>query len=138
MGLINSLDRALSGEVSPMVYIMMGVNVLIGLFFVSGFDMSDSVLYETGVLVDPTLWGGVLLITSAAAIYGMTRKKESLISFGGIVGFMAWKFALISLAIGANWYVMLTIALFHLLFHAYVFLAVATDNLFRESIYRRN
>ena len=52
--------KSLTTNIAPMVYIMMFVNILIGLFFATGWFMAgnESILYNTGVLVDRQIWGG--------------------------------------------------------------------------------
>jgi hypothetical protein len=121
-----------------MVYIMMGVNVLIGLFFVTGFDMGsgDSILYSSGVLVDPVVWGVVLLVTSLIGLYGLAKGQAWATRTSGLGGSLLWLFASISLLQAAHWYILLTIGLFHLCFHIYILLATATGSLYRTSFGR--
>lgn len=117
--------RTLTTEIAPMVYIMMFVSILIGLFFATGWFMTgnESILYNTGVLVDKQLWGLGLLVTASVAEIGFITGNRSMIEFGGIGGFALWAFASISLLIANHWYILFTIALFHLSFHGYVVLA---------------
>ena len=119
-----------------MVYLMMSMSLVIGFFFATGtiVGMSESVLYTAGVLVERSLWGLILMITSAIAIYGFLVGNDSLISLGGIAGFTAWVFASIALAMTAHWYVFITIGLLHMLFHVYVVLASATNALRRPRV----
>lgn len=141
MGVLSFIEKTLNTEIAPMVYIMMFVNIIIGFCFFTGLGMTgagvESVLYNAGTLVDKALWGGVLLVTATTAFIGMLFKHKSFIQFGGIAGFMVWLFASISLAMNAHFYVLTTVALFHLLFHGYVYLATTTGFIFREPVYRR-
>lgn len=108
-----------------MIYIMMGVSVFIGFTFATGLLVgnAESVLYSTGVLIHKHLWGAILFSTALCAEIGFIINNKSLINIGGIAGFMAWLFASVSLALASHWYVLVTVSLFHLLFHGYVVLA---------------
>ena len=119
-----------------MVYVMMSVSVIIGFCFMTGLlvGASESVLYTTGVLVHKQTWGAVLFVTAMTAELGFIFEKDSMISIGGISGFMAWLFACIALVAQAHWYVLLTVGLLHLLFHGYVVLATALGALRRHPI----
>lgn len=132
----NFIYKTLTTRIAPMVYIMMFVNVLIGLFFFTGVFMGpgESILYSTGVLVDKNIWGGLLFLTSSICLFGMIRKNDNLMQFGGIAGFMLWLFATIALTLTGHWYILLTQALFHLLFHGYVYLATTTGVIYRATI----
>lgn len=121
--------KSLTTNIAPMVYIMMFVNILIGLFFATGWFMAgnESILYNTGVLVDRQIWGAALLTTATIAEVGFIKKNPKMIEVGGIAGFALWAFASISLLIASHWYLLFTISLFHLLFHGYVVLASSTN-----------
>lgn len=125
--MLDLIYKTLTPEISPMVYIMMGVSVFIGFCFFTGFLASgaESVLYDTGVLVHKKLWGLCLFTTATIAEFGMIFNHDSLITIGGITGFMAWCFAAISLAMASHWYILFSVAIFHLLFHGYVVLATS-------------
>lgn len=125
--------KTLSTKIAPMVYIMMFVSVFIGFCFMTGLLVAgaESVLYDTGVLVHRQIWGGVLFVTATTAMTGFITKTAWMIESGGIAGFMAWLFASISLIIEAHFYILVSVALFHLLFHGYVYLASRTGLLYR-------
>lgn len=122
-----------------MIYIMMGVSVFIGFCF--GFNIlvanSESILYSAGVLVHKQIWGLVLLCTSTLAEIGFITDNDSLIKLGGTSGFMAWLFACIALGLQGNWYVLVSVGLFHLLFHGYVVLATSLGYIRRQPIVRK-
>ena len=130
------IHKTLTPQIAPMVYIMMGVSVLIGFFFATGLFLGpgESVLYAVGVLFPKHLWGLVLFCTSVTAEIGFIFDNDALISFGGIAGFMAWLFACIALFMGGFWYVLITVGIFHLLFHGYVVLATSLGYLRRTPI----
>jgi hypothetical protein len=129
----------ITGEISPMVYVMMFISVLIGFFFLTGYvvNPADSFLYDLGVFIPRALWGGWLFTTALIAEYGFLRKNDSAVAFGGIGGFLAWMFACISLAMGGVWYIFLTVGLFHLIFHVYVVLASSLGLIRREAIIKK-
>lgn len=132
------IHKTLTPEIAPMVYIMMGVSVVIGFCFATGFWMgsAESILWGTGVLVDKQLWGMVLFATALTAEVGFITKSDTLISIGGVAGFCAWLFACINLLMAAHWYILVTVGLFHLLFHGYVVLASSLGYLRRAPIRR--
>lgn len=132
----NLIRKSLTPRIAPMVYIMMGVSAIIGFCFSTGFlvGVSESVLYTAGVLVNKELWGFILFITAMTAEVGFITGRDSLISLGGIAGFCAWLFACIALVLASHWYILLTVGLFHLLFHGYVVLATALGALRRQPI----
>lgn len=127
--------KSLTTEIAPMVYIMMFVSVLVGFFFLTGIDMgtAESILWSTGVLVHKAVWGGILFCTASIALAGMIMKKNWMIQLGGISGFMMWLFASIAMFIAGHWYILLTFALFHLLFHGYVYLATTFGVIYRTT-----
>lgn len=136
MGVLEFIEKTLNTTIAPMVYIMMLVSVIIGFCFMTGIGLQsgmESILYDTGVLINKSLWGTVLFATASTAFVGMIIKNEGMMQFGGIAGFMAWAFAAISLALAAHWYILATVALFHLLFHGYVYLATTAGYIFRET-----
>lgn len=139
MGVLSIIEKTLNTEIAPMVYVMMFVNVIIGFCFLTGLGMGgagiESVLYNAGVLLNKAIWGGILMSTASTAFIGMIIKNPSMMQLGGIAGFMVWLFASISLFMNGHWYVLSTVALFHLLFHGYVYLATTTGHIFREPIY---
>lgn len=130
------IRKSLNTRIAPMIYIMMGVSVIIGFCFGTGLlvGTSESVLYTTGVLVHKQAWGAVLFFTALTAEIGFFIGKDSLISIGGVSGFCAWLFACIALTLSAHWYILLTVGLFHLLFHGYIVLATALGVLRRQPI----
>lgn len=136
--LLRFIDLTLDTRIAPMVYIIMGVSVIIGFCFATGFLMvpsgSESVLYDTGVLVHRQLWGAVLFCTATAAEFGFIFKKPALMKLGGIAGFMAWLFAAVALTLAGHYYILLTVAMLHLLFHGYVYLATSTGYIYRQRI----
>jgi hypothetical protein len=130
--------KTLTPQISPMVYIMMFVSVFIGFCF--GFNIlvggSESVLYDTGVLVHKQAWGGVLFVTASTALIGFLRNNDDLIRLGGMAGWMAWLFACISLFLESHWYILISVGIFHLLFHGYVVLATSLGFIRRAPIRR--
>lgn len=135
---VDFIYRTLTPRIAPMVYIMMGVSVFIGFCFMTNTLVaeSESILYDTGVLVDKQIWGGILFGTATCAELGFFLKHKGLILLGGIAGFMAWLFASISLVMEDHWYILISVAMFHLLFHGYVYLAGSLDLLEREPVKR--
>lgn len=119
-----------------MIYVMMGVSVIIGFCFATGLGMggSESILYDTGVLVSKEVWGLILFCTASCAEIGFMTSRKSLILLGGIAGFAAWLFACIALLLAAHWYIFLTVGLLHLLFHGYVYLATSLGYIERRTL----
>lgn len=134
--ILNFLIKSLTPQIAPMVYIVMGVSVFIGFCFATGFWIggNESILYQNGVLVNKQLWGFVLFMTATCAELGMIFNKPRWIILGGIAGFMAWLFASIALALEHHWYLLGSVALLHLLFHGYVYLATSLGILRREPV----
>lgn len=130
--------KSLTTKIAPMVYIMMFVSVFVGFCFATGFLVGggESVMFRSGTLISTTLWGCLLLVTATAAEIGFFTKRYKLISFGGLGGFMVWLLAAIDLAISSHPYALVSFALFHMVFHGYVYLAASLGVLQRESIYR--
>jgi len=122
-----------------MVYIMMFVSVFVGFCFCTGFLVSggESIMFRSGTLISTTLWGMLLFCTATAAEIGFYWKRNSLIAFGGLGGFMLWLLAGIDLAMSGHPYALISFALFHMVFHGYVYLSASLGVLERESIYER-
>lgn len=131
----NLIYKSLTTNISPMLYILMGVSVFIGFCFGTGVLVggSESVLYTSGVLVHKQAWGYVLFCTSTLAEIGFVKDSDTLIKLGGITGFMAWLFACIALVLQSNFYVLITVGLLHLLFHGYIVLATSLDFIRRNN-----
>lgn len=121
-----------------MVWVMMSVSVIIGFFFMTGFAVSpaESILYSAGTLLPKGIWGTALFITASTAIMGFVLDSDKWIVAGGLWGFMVWAFACIALIMASQWYVLITVGLFHLLFHGYVVLATSLGYLRRAPIRR--
>lgn len=136
MNIQTLIYKSLTTKIAPMVYIMMSVSVIVGFFFMTGIDMSgaESILYGTGVLIHKAAWGAFLFCTASTALAGMIFNKQWMIQLGGISGFMAWAFACITLLFAGHWYILITFALFHLLFHGYVYLATVMGVLYRTTL----
>ena len=117
-----------------MVYIMMGVSMIIGFCFGTGIFVSgtESILYSTGVLIESRTWGWMLLFTATCAQIGFLRANKALTAFGGLGGFMLWTLATIDATMAGHVYIILTVTLFHALFHGYVYLA-SSLNVLRRS-----
>lgn len=132
--MIELIRKSLTTRISPMVYIMMFVSVLVGFFFMTGIDMavSESILWSTGVLLHKEIWGAVLFCTASVALIGMVKDSDWMIQLGGISGFMVWLFASISMFMAGHWYILLTFTIFHLLFHGYVYLSTTLGVLRRR------
>lgn len=130
--------HTLTPRISPMVYIMMGVSVFIGFCFMTDILVaeSESILYNAGVLVHKQVWGALLFCTATCAEIGFIIKEKAMIILGGIAGFMAWLFAAIALFMESHWYILISVALFHLFFHGYVYLATSLGLLEREPVKR--
>ena len=135
--MLRFLKATLDTEIAPMIYITMFVSVFIGFCFMTGIWVggSESILYTTGVLVHKQSWGAFLFVTASAAELGFITKRKSLMILGGISGFMVWTFACISLIMNGYWYILITVGLFQMLFHGYVYLAASLDYIRRESKY---
>lgn len=121
-----------------MVWVMMCVSVIIGFFFMTGLAVSpaESILYGAGTLLPKGMWGTALFITASTAVIGFILDSDKLIVAGGLWGFMVWAFACIALALVGQWYVFITVTLFHLLFHGYVVLATSLGYLRRSPLRR--
>jgi hypothetical protein len=117
----------LTWNTSPMVYFLVFVSQFIGLCF--GFHLlvgdTESILYRTGTLVDRELWGVLLLVVASALQLGLITNNKWLTTFGGMGGFLLWLSACIDLVLNEHWYVFVTVALMHTLFHTYVYLAAS-------------
>lgn len=116
-----------------MVYLLMFVSMFIGFVFATGvfMDSNESILFNTGVLLDRQLWGMVLFVTATIAEIGFFTRSKRLIQLGGLSGFMVWLFACLALTFAGHWYILVTVGLMHMLFHGYVYLATTTGVLFR-------
>lgn len=127
------LIKALNIDISPAIYLAMGVSLFIGFCFCTGLFISfdQSVLYSSGVVVNRNIWGGVLFLTSSIATIGFIRKNYKWISFGGMFGFMTWLFACLALLLAGHVYVFFSVGFFHLAFHVYIFLAGSLKTLER-------
>lgn len=129
------MQDLLTPSIAPMIYVMMFVSVIIGLFFLTGvgIGIGESILYSTGVLLHTKVWGGILFCTAISAELGFIFKKRFLVLIGGMGGFIAWSFACLALILAGHWYVLLTVSLLHLLFHGYVYLATSLEVLERQT-----
>lgn len=119
-----------------MVWVMMSVSVLIGFFFMTGLLVSpaESILFGAGTLLPKGMWGTALFLTASMAMVGFIRDDDKFIVAGGLWGFMVWAFACIALALAGQWYVFITVGLFHLIFHAYVVLATSLGYIRRSPV----
>jgi uncharacterized membrane protein len=128
------VHKTLNSRIAPKIYIMMFVSVFIGFCFATGLGVAgtESILYSTGVLVNKQAWGLILFSTATIAEIGLLTNNETLINIGGISGFMAWLFACIALTMAGHWYILVSVALFHLLFHGYVVLATSLGYIYRR------
>lgn len=133
--IIDLIHKSLTTKIAPIVYIMMGVSMFIGFCFMTDLlvGSSESILYDTGVLVHKQAWGALLFLTATCAEAGFFLKKHGLILLGGMSGFMAWAFASVALFMEQHWYILISVALFHLLFHGYVYLAQSLGVLERSA-----
>jgi hypothetical protein len=136
MTFVTALQKSLTTRIAPMVYVLMAINILIGIFFATGIVVggTESVLYNTGVLVNRAAWGAMLLTTSGIGMYGLIKGQEWAMSLSGIAGAMLWLFAAISVALAAHWYIFITITTLHFLFHVYVYLGTTTGTIFRTTV----
>lgn len=114
--------------VNPLVYILLAVSFIIGLCFtpIVGLEPSESILYGVTFLFSKGLWGGLLVLSSVVSIVGLAFKKEGVFFIGGMMGFLLWLFACISLFLAGQWYVLMTVGVLHLLFHGYIYLGAST------------
>jgi hypothetical protein len=135
----NRITSFLVGEVSPIIWLLLLCSALIGLFFLTGWFVSstESVLYNTGVLVAREVWGAVLLASSVVGMVGCAKHNTHWIKFSGAVGWLAWLFACIGLGLAGHWYLLLTVYGVHLIFHLLLYLGAHTGVIFREPVYRR-
>ena len=123
----------LTWNISPMVYFLAFVSQFIGFCFGFHFlvDDAESILYQTGTLVDREVWGVLLLIAASLLQLGLVTNNKGLTAIGGMGGFLLWLSACIDLALTGHWYIFATVALLHTLFHTYVYLAASLDALER-------
>lgn len=136
MRIAQLIHKTLTPRIAPMIYVMMGVSAFIGFAFATGLWVGpgESVLYSVGVLVNKQIWGAALLITASIAEVGFITDNDRLIQLGGLWGFMLWLFACIALFMAAQWYVLVAVGLFHLIFHGYVVLATSLGYIRRSPI----
>ena len=133
----NLVIKGLTTRIAPMVYVMMFVSVIVGFCFGTGFLVhhGESIMYDSGVLISRTIWGYLLLATATVCEIGFFTKKTKLVSIGGFSGFLIWLLATIDLCLSGHPYALITFAMFHMVFHVYVYLAASLGVLERESIY---
>lgn len=136
MRALDFIIRTLTPRIAPMVYIMMAVSAFIGLCFCTGLFVGhgESILYMTQILVDKTLWGLLLFVSGVVAEIGFFKKMPRLVKAGSMGGFLLWLFASIGLIIASHWYALITLGLFQLAFHGYVYLAESLGVLERSAI----
>ena len=130
------VHRTLTPTIAPMVYVMMGVSVFIGFCFATGLFVgpTESIVYSVGVLVDKQAWGAALFATSLLAEVGFITDSDRLIQLGGLWGFMLWLFACIALFMSNQFYILIAVGLFHLVFHGYVVLATSLGYIRRRPV----
>lgn len=126
MKIINLIRASLDTFVSPMVYIMAGVSVIIGFCyaFLPGLpDIQNSLLYKHEVYTGFSVWGVVLMVSAIACIVGMASKYRWLLEPGAFFAFLMWVFASITYFTNGFYFAFLTYSLFHMLFYGYVYLS---------------
>lgn len=130
--------KSLTTKIAPLVYVFMVVSMFRGMgFILPGLDPSESVLYASGTIIDPAIWGWGLTIAAGLGLLGLIKKWREVILVGTFGAFVFWTFAAIALAMEGNWYVMLSVALFHMLYHGYVYLTTSLGLIERQSIPRK-
>lgn len=107
------------------VYLLIFISGFIGLsFMIDGKLLSEdeSVLYDSGVLVESGVWGAFMLVSSIFLAYGYIVKHYQIIRWSALVGFLLWLFACWSTILAGHLYIFVTVALLHTVFHAIVYL----------------
>jgi hypothetical protein len=123
-----------------MVYVMMFVSASIGFAFSVLDELPDiqhSLLYQFEIpLFGHQGWGFVLLLAGVLAIIGLRFGYDHLVTSGAMTGFVMWTFAAITYFTNEFWYALVTFALFHMVFQAYVFLATSLGYIRRTPLDR--
>jgi hypothetical protein len=120
-----------------LVYLLAWMSWYIGFSFAGPggvfVGLGESILHNSGVLIQRELWGLVLGVSSTAILYGLYKSKDKFVVYGGMVGFLLWLFAALSMALAGHWYVFVTVTMLHCSYHAYLYL-VATVSRFGGSL----
>lgn len=132
---VDFLIKTLTPRVAPMVYVMMGVSVFIGLCFYTGWlvENGESILFANGAVIPVKEWGGLLFLAAGLSEIGLIAKWWSLVTWGSLAAFALWLLATIDLAQGNHWYTFIVLGLFHMFFQGYVYLAASVGVLERGS-----
>jgi hypothetical protein len=130
--------RALTPRISPMVYVMEFISVIIGFCFFTHFLVGhgESVLFANGALIPIDIWGGLLFFVGVITETGLYKKVWPMVSFGGLGGFALWLLATIDLLMHGHFYAVLVLSGFHMVFQAYIYLASSLGVLERQAINR--
>jgi hypothetical protein len=136
---MSRLTEFLTGEVSPIIWMLITASLLIGLFFLTGLivDPTQSVLYATNILVNKQLWGAGLLVGSTIGLWGCWKKNTKAMRACGAINFLLWLFACIGMAVAGHYYLFIAVYGIHLVFHLLLYLGAVTAQIFREPIYSR-
>lgn len=130
-----TIYNSLNARINPVLYIVVGVGIFIGLSFAQPIlvNVDASILYQSGVLIDREVWGMLLAITASTTMAGLITKKNQILAAGSFASFILWAMAGIELALNGFWYVMVTVALLHLLTNGYIYLATSLGILKRNT-----
>jgi hypothetical protein len=133
------VNRVVNSELSPLIWLLLAVDLLIGFYFSTGIGMAntESVLYTSGVVFNRSLWGSLILGNVLIGMYGLIKRKLGLVKFCGLFGFMLWTFVMISLAIHGHLYTLTAIYSAHWIYYALLYFGAVTKDIFRERVYRR-
>lgn len=92
---------------------------------------SESIMYASVLLVDRALWGASLFVISTVNLFGLIRKNLDIIKTSSLLAAMLWVFASASLLMAGHIYVLLTVAMLHVIFHVHLFIAAIVGAVFQ-------
>lgn len=129
--------RALSARISPLAYLTAYVSWVIGFCFLFlDFlpDVQHTLLHQYGILGQPRVWGGGLLLFSTTLLAGMQLRSRAFCKVGSMGNFFLWIFASILYLRHEFWYAFLSFALFHVLCQGYFYLVSSLDSLWEQRV----
>lgn len=97
--LLKFLNRVLSTDVTPLVYLVLLHTSIFGgsfLFFSDSKGVQTSALAQLGIPFGFTVWASLVFGGSVVTFLGVLLKRVSLISFASMAVFAAWLMAAIT------------------------------------------
>ena len=129
--ILKTVDRSLSGHVTPLVYLLSLQFLIFGVSFVFFSDettASRTILYPYGMYGGVSAWGVVLIVSSLLTIAGALAKNVLAVSFGGFGLFTSWLFATITYFESQGVF-QASLAIINVLAAGYIFLAANLNRL---------